>query len=155
MNPEHPIEWFEAWYADAVRTEPRVPDAMQLATVDASGMPRIRTVLMKGLDERGLVLCELRISKIRATHRDTEGLRLFPLENLPGRSLCPALCHASLLKNRMRFCTSWSRQPDWCMSKRAISTHRQSRNLTGAVADVTARFEVKRCRDHRMGRISD
>ena len=55
MNPEHPIEWFEAWYADAVRTEPRVPDAMQLATVDASGMPRIRTVLMKGLDERGLV----------------------------------------------------------------------------------------------------
>ena len=55
MNPENPYKWFESWYADAVRTEPRVPDAMQLSTVDDSGMPRIRTVLMKGLDERGLV----------------------------------------------------------------------------------------------------
>jgi len=55
MKRNNPIEWFQEWYKDAVRTEPRVPDAMQLSTVDASGMPRIRTVLMKGLDARGLV----------------------------------------------------------------------------------------------------
>jgi pyridoxamine 5'-phosphate oxidase len=52
---ETPLDWFQRWYEDAVASEPRVPDAMQLATVDASGRPRIRTVLMKGVDERGLV----------------------------------------------------------------------------------------------------
>jgi len=55
MNPSNPFKWFDSWYADAVRTEPRVPDAMQLSTVDSSGMPCVRTVLMKDLDERGLV----------------------------------------------------------------------------------------------------
>lgn len=52
---ENPRSWFERWYQEAVATEPRVPDAMQLATVDANGDPWVRTVLMKGLDERGMV----------------------------------------------------------------------------------------------------
>jgi pyridoxamine 5'-phosphate oxidase len=52
---EAPLEWFQRWYKEAVETEPRVPDAMQLATVDSNGRPRVRTVLMKGLDSRGLV----------------------------------------------------------------------------------------------------
>jgi len=51
---ENPLDWFRRWYAEAQETEPRVPDAMQLATVDASGRPWVRTVLMKGLDARGL-----------------------------------------------------------------------------------------------------
>jgi pyridoxamine 5'-phosphate oxidase len=37
-----------AGFADpAARTEPDVPDAMQIATVDAEGHPRVRTVLLK------------------------------------------------------------------------------------------------------------
>lgn len=44
-----------AWMADAVAAEPRVPDAMQLATVDADGRPSIRTVLLKEFGPQGLV----------------------------------------------------------------------------------------------------
>jgi pyridoxamine 5'-phosphate oxidase len=38
-----------------MRSEPRDPNAMSLATVDQDGMPDVRTVLLKGIDERGFV----------------------------------------------------------------------------------------------------
>jgi pyridoxamine 5'-phosphate oxidase len=44
------------WYADAI-AEPAVleANAMQIATVDAGGHASVRTVLLKGLDARGVV----------------------------------------------------------------------------------------------------
>ncbi|MCF8477073.1 MAG: pyridoxamine 5'-phosphate oxidase [Pseudolabrys sp.] len=50
-----PIRLFAAWLSDASASEPRDPNAMTLATVDASGMPNARMVLLKGADERGFV----------------------------------------------------------------------------------------------------
>jgi len=38
-----------------VKSEPRDPNAMSLATVAPDGMPDVRTVLLKGVDERGFV----------------------------------------------------------------------------------------------------
>ena len=38
-----------------MKGEPRDPTAMSLATVDPDGMPDVRTVLLKGVDERGFV----------------------------------------------------------------------------------------------------
>ncbi len=45
-----------SWFAEAV-AEPAVleANAMQVATVDATGRPSVRTVLVKGFDERGVV----------------------------------------------------------------------------------------------------
>jgi pyridoxamine 5'-phosphate oxidase len=42
-----PFVAIDAWMAEAARTEPDVPDAMQLATVGPDGAPSIRTVLLK------------------------------------------------------------------------------------------------------------
>jgi pyridoxamine 5'-phosphate oxidase len=55
-----PFVLFEAWLKDAERHEPNDPNAMALATVDASGAPNVRMVLLKGLDaashrDRGFV----------------------------------------------------------------------------------------------------
>ena len=44
-----------AWMREAEGSEPRDPNAMALATVDADGLPDVRTVLLKGFDERGFV----------------------------------------------------------------------------------------------------
>jgi pyridoxamine 5'-phosphate oxidase len=44
-----------AWLMDAVAAGLPEPNAMVLATADALGRPSARTVLLKGLDERGLV----------------------------------------------------------------------------------------------------
>lgn len=50
-----PIALFDSWYADAVKAEPSLPDAVALATADAQGRPSARMVLLKGADERGFV----------------------------------------------------------------------------------------------------
>jgi pyridoxamine 5'-phosphate oxidase len=55
-----PFALFETWFADAQTHEPNDPNALALATVDASSMPNVRIVLLKGLDgadhpQRGFV----------------------------------------------------------------------------------------------------
>jgi pyridoxamine 5'-phosphate oxidase len=52
---DEPIRLFAAWLEDATASEPRDPTAMTLATVDSTGMPDARMVLLKGADERGFV----------------------------------------------------------------------------------------------------
>lgn len=56
MQPEaDPMVRFEAWLAEAGLTEPNDPNAMAVATVDAAGLPNVRTVLLKGHDAQGFV----------------------------------------------------------------------------------------------------
>ncbi len=54
-----PLEQFQDWLDDAQGASEQgnllEPNAMTLATVDASGQPSARIVLLKGLDERGFV----------------------------------------------------------------------------------------------------
>jgi pyridoxamine 5'-phosphate oxidase len=50
-----PYELFEAWFQEASAKEPNDANAMTLATVDASGQPSARMVLLKGVDARGFV----------------------------------------------------------------------------------------------------
>ena len=50
-----PEALFSQWFDDAERAEINDPNAMILATVDKSGMPNSRVVLLKGMDARGFV----------------------------------------------------------------------------------------------------
>ncbi len=49
-NVADPFQLFEDWYGQAEASEPNDPNAMALATVDATGLPNVRMVLLKGLD---------------------------------------------------------------------------------------------------------
>ena len=49
------IERFKSLYDRAQMEPTREPTAVSLATADANGQPSIRTVLLKGVDERGFV----------------------------------------------------------------------------------------------------
>ena len=42
-----PVKLFNQWFSEAEKKEVRDPNAMQLATVSKSGMPSVRTVLLK------------------------------------------------------------------------------------------------------------
>jgi pyridoxamine 5'-phosphate oxidase len=55
LNLKDPFGLFRQWMADAEKSEPEDPNAMALATADASGVPSVRMVLLKGVDERGFV----------------------------------------------------------------------------------------------------
>jgi len=50
-----PFALFEEWYASARESEPNDPHAMAIATVDATGLPDVRMVLLNARDSRGFV----------------------------------------------------------------------------------------------------
>ena len=62
MEPEHdaiphgdPLALFEAWFAEAVLSEPNDPNAMALATAAPGGVPSVRMVLLKEHGPDGFV----------------------------------------------------------------------------------------------------
>ena len=64
-----PIALFHCWMRDAEHSELNDPNAMSLATATPGGIPSVRIVLLKRLDERGFTFytngesrkgCELR-----------------------------------------------------------------------------------------------
>ncbi len=52
---DNPFQQFEVWLQQAVTSQIPDPTAMVLATVDAEGQPDQRIVLLKQMDEQGLV----------------------------------------------------------------------------------------------------
>ena len=50
-----PFRQFEEWYAEAVATGMKLPDAMGLATATRKGVPSVRMVLLRGLTKGGFV----------------------------------------------------------------------------------------------------
>lgn len=58
-----PVSQFHRWFDDAVQGGLMEPNAMVLATATPDGTPSARTVLLKGLDERGFVLFTNRDSR--------------------------------------------------------------------------------------------
>ena len=55
VQSTEPYILFRKWLAEAEKSEPNDPNAMALATVDESGLPDVRMVLLKGYDEHGFV----------------------------------------------------------------------------------------------------
>jgi pyridoxamine 5'-phosphate oxidase len=54
-SADDPLRQFQTWLEQAIKAELPEPNAMTLATVGAEGRPSTRVVLIKGVDERGLV----------------------------------------------------------------------------------------------------
>jgi pyridoxamine 5'-phosphate oxidase len=52
---EDPIAMFRAWFDDARDAGIFLPERVAIATADRDGVPSVRMMLLKGLDERGFV----------------------------------------------------------------------------------------------------
>ncbi|MDQ3020036.1 MAG: pyridoxamine 5'-phosphate oxidase [Bacteroidota bacterium] len=50
-----PLEQFMQWFEEALKTDPNEANAMFLATSSKDGKPSVRTVLLKGIDNKGFV----------------------------------------------------------------------------------------------------
>ena len=55
MEDQEPIRRFHAWFEEAQKSEPNLPNAMALATADSRGRPSVRLVLLKGTEGGGFV----------------------------------------------------------------------------------------------------
>jgi pyridoxamine 5'-phosphate oxidase len=88
FNANDPFGLFRQWMADAEKSEPEDPNAMALATADASGVPSVRMVLLKGIDERGFVF-----------YTNLESRKGVQLAENPNAALC---FHWKSLKRQIR-----------------------------------------------------
>ncbi|MGR3484680.1 MAG: pyridoxamine 5'-phosphate oxidase [Paracoccaceae bacterium] len=52
---DDPFELARAWLSQAAEVEPNDPDAASLATVDEGGLPDVRVVLMRQIEDAGFV----------------------------------------------------------------------------------------------------
>jgi pyridoxine/pyridoxamine 5'-phosphate oxidase len=73
-----PFPLFEEWLAEATASEPNDPNAMTLATVDETGMPDVRMVLLKDFGPAGFVFYTNLDSR-----KDSKGSARLPLEIAP------------------------------------------------------------------------
>lgn len=55
LQAEDPFVLFAKWFEEAKAQEPRDAEAAQIATVDADGMPNVRTLLVKNPGPEGFV----------------------------------------------------------------------------------------------------
>ena len=60
---DDPIAQFKAWLIDAEAAEIYEPNAFVLGTVDSQNQPRSRTVLLKGVDEKGFFFASNYLSR--------------------------------------------------------------------------------------------
>lgn len=75
----NPFEQFTAWIEEACESGLIEPNAMSLATVGADGRPTLRTVLLKGFDERGFVFyTNLESRKAQQISENSNVSLLFP-----------------------------------------------------------------------------
>ena len=73
------LEQFQAWFDDAIEAGALEPNAMVVATAAASGQPGARTVLLKGLDERGFAFfTNLESAKGREVAENPRAALVFP-----------------------------------------------------------------------------
>ncbi|WP_295408931.1 pyridoxamine 5'-phosphate oxidase [uncultured Thiocystis sp.] len=78
LDPD-PIRQFQQWFETAIGTDLPEPNAMSLCTVDASGQPSVRTVLLKLYDEQGFVFfTNYGSRKAREIDRNPRVALLFP-----------------------------------------------------------------------------
>lgn len=143
---EDPITQFAQWLEAAERAEPNDATAMALATVDASGLPDVRMVLLKGVDGAGFVF-----------YTNTQSAKGEELAAHPKAALC---FHWKSLRRQVRvrgaITAVSAEEADAYFATRAKDSQigawasRQSRPLTGRfelekeVAKFAARYALSR-----------
>lgn len=129
VDPD-PIKQFQKWFLEAQKSEVLEPNAMVLSTVNDQGQPFQRTVLMKAMDERGIVFYT-NYSSRKATHIKSNGKVsvLFPWYSLERQVAINGVAAKISAKESLKYFTSrphgsqlgaWVSQQSSVISSRSI-----------------------------------
>jgi len=137
-----PFTQFDHWMRQAIESELLEPNAMALATVGTDGQPTLRTVLLKGFDEKGFVFyTNYESAKARQIDSNPQVALLFqwlPLERqvtVTGRAeKIPAMESLGYFLSRPRD----SQIGAWASQQSAVITTRSI--LEGKFAEMKAKF---------------
>ena len=137
-----PLVLFQIWFDEARAHEPNDPEAMALATVDASGTPNVRMVLMKGVGPKGFVFYTNEGSaKGRELNASPRAALLFHWKSLRRqvriRGAVGAVSDAEsdayfATRSRPSQVGAWASRQSRPLENRAV--------FEGEIAEVTARF---------------
>lgn len=75
---DDPFAIVRAWMAEAEKTEPNDPNAIALSTVDAAGMPNVRMVLLKEVENDAFVFYT-NYQSVKAAEIEQSGMAAFLL----------------------------------------------------------------------------
>jgi pyridoxamine 5'-phosphate oxidase len=143
MSAADPLELFRDWQRQATEAGVTLPEAMALATADAEGRPSARTVLLKGVDERGFVFfTNYESRKARQLEANPEAALVFLWHTDPRRQVLVTGTVERILRpeSKAYFATrdSGSRLGAW--ASRQSSPLESRAELERAYADAEERF---------------
>ena len=121
-----PLALCTAWLAEAAETEPDVPTAMALATADGAGSPSVRMVLLKEIDDRGIVFyTNAESRKARELDANPKGVAVPALEE-PRPANSDRRRGGARARGRGRRLLRYpsARRSDRCLGISAVAAHR-------------------------------
>ena len=140
VDPD-PIVQFRRWYEDAVAAGVKQPDAMTIATATPDGDVTARTVLMRGLDQRGLTFfTNLESAKARVLDANPRAALVFHWRELERQVRVAGTVARVEAEEAVAY---WNTRPRghrvsaWASPQSSVVTEA---DLTARVAEVESRF---------------
>ena len=138
-----PVAQFSAWFAQATELEVPEPNAMTLATVDASGMPWQRTVLLKYFDKDGFVFFTNYSSrKARQIAENPRVSLLFPWITLERQVIIQGRAEKISTAESLKYFTTRPRESQigaWVSNQSEVITSRKF--LMQKLAEIREKFK--------------
>jgi pyridoxamine 5'-phosphate oxidase len=141
LKPD-PIDQFAVWFSQAVELRVHEPNAMTLATADASGMPFQRTVLLKQFDPRGFVFfTNYRSRKGQQLETNPNASLLFPWITLERQVIIQGIVEKSTPEESLEYFHARPRESQigaWVSHQSEIIPSREL--LTARLAELETQF---------------
>lgn len=137
-----PIRQFETWFRQATELKLHEPNAMSLATVDSTGRPLLRTVLLKYFDASGFVFfTNYESRKARHIAENPQVSLLFPWILLERQVIIQGRAEKISAAESMKYFTSRPRESQlgaWVSNQSSVVSSRKL--LMQKLAEVTDKF---------------
>ncbi len=141
MNAD-PVAQFSQWFTQATEMEVHEPNAMTLATVDETGMPYQRTVLLKYYDAAGFVFfTNYQSRKARQMELNPRVSLLFPWITLERQVIIQGTVEKVSTAESLRYFTSRPRESQlgaWVSNQSEVITSRKF--LMQKLAEIKEKF---------------
>jgi pyridoxamine 5'-phosphate oxidase len=142
LNPE-PVAQFSEWFIQATELAVHEPNAMTLATVDESGMPFQRTVLLKYYDHDGFVFFTNYSSrKAKQIAANSKVSLLFPWITLERQVIVQGRAEKITTAESLRYFATRPRESQigaWVSNQSEVITSRKF--LMQKIAEIRAKFQ--------------
>jgi pyridoxamine 5'-phosphate oxidase len=141
LNPD-PVAQFSQWFIQATELDVHEPNAMTLATVDSSGMPSQRTVLLKYYNRDGFVFfTNYSSNKARQIEANPKVSLLFPWITLERQVIIQGRAEKISSTESLRYFASRPRESQigaWVSNQSEVITSRKF--LMQKLAEIREKF---------------